>query len=103
MFQKHLIINNINCSRVSLYKPISVCVCVRARARVCVCMCVCIYIYMEVYSVWFIVAYMSGLDQYRLSLLPPPRHTNARMGAAEPAEFYMSRKDKLTNYITQIK
>ena len=56
---------------------------------------------MEVYPVWFIIAYLSGLDQYRLSL--PPRYSNARVVDAESAEFYMSRTEEVTNYITQIK
>jgi hypothetical protein len=33
----------------------------------------------------------------------PPRYSNARVGAAEPAEFYMSRTEEVTNHITQIK
>jgi hypothetical protein len=33
----------------------------------------------------------------------PLRYSNARVGDAEPAEFYMSRAEEVTNYITQIK
>ena len=76
------------------------CACVGACACVCIYVYVCIYIYGSVLSM---IYYSLLVRPGPISFVTSPHYSNACVEAAEPAEFYVSRKEEVTNFITPIK